>query len=110
MPSNNHSNRNKMGAVVIGGDYQGLGIVRSLGRKGVPVGVIDDESSISRFSRYTQFSVKVPDLRTPEGTVKSLLELGRTRRLQGWVLFPTRDEIVATLSQHREALSEVFRV
>jgi D-aspartate ligase len=110
MSSNNHANTQETGAVVIGGDYQGLGIVRSLGRKGVPVGVIDDESSISRFSRYTQFSVKVPDLRTPEGTVKSLLELGRTRRLQGWVLFPTRDEIVATLSQHREALSEVFRV
>ena len=33
------------GGVVIGGDYQGLGIVRSLGRHGVPVYVIDDESA-----------------------------------------------------------------
>jgi len=34
---------------VIGGDYQGLGIVRSLGRQGIPVCVVDDEYSISRF-------------------------------------------------------------
>ena len=30
------------GAVVIGGDFNGLGIVRSLGRQGIPVCVIDD--------------------------------------------------------------------
>ena len=34
----------RVGAVVIGGDYQGLGIVRSLGRQGVPVCVVDDEA------------------------------------------------------------------
>jgi D-aspartate ligase len=109
-PSNNGRGARKIGAVVIGGDYQGLGIVRSLGQKGVPVAVIDDESSIARFSRYTEFSAKVPDLRDPEATVKSLLEFGRGKDLGGWVLFPTRDELVATLSQHRAALSEIFRV
>jgi glycerol-3-phosphate dehydrogenase len=31
------------GAVVIGGDYQGLGIVRSLGRRGIPICILDDE-------------------------------------------------------------------
>ena len=41
-----------VGAVVVGGDYQGLGIVRSLGRHKVPVCIIDDEYSISRFSKY----------------------------------------------------------
>ncbi len=57
-----------IGAVVIGGDYQGLGIVRSLGRKGVPVGVIDDEISIARFSRYTAFSEHVSSLKDAETT------------------------------------------
>ena len=42
-----------VGAVVVGGDYQGLGIVRSLGRRGVPVCAVDDEMSISRFSKYS---------------------------------------------------------
>jgi D-aspartate ligase len=98
------------GAVVIGGDYQGLGIVRSLGRMGVPVCVVDDEHSISRFSRYATHSVRVPDLRQEEPTVATLLRIGRSLNLQGWVLFPTRDEIVAALSRNRSTLSQVFRV
>src|SRR5689334_1993011 len=98
------------GAVVIGGDYQGLGIVRSLGRVGVPVCVIDDEHSISRFSRYTTHGVLVPDLRQEGPTVEALLHLGRSLNLQGWVLFPTRDEIVATLARNRSILSQMFRV
>jgi D-aspartate ligase len=40
------------GAVVLGGDYQGLGIVRSLGRHGIPTLIVDDERSIARASRY----------------------------------------------------------
>jgi predicted ATP-grasp superfamily ATP-dependent carboligase len=98
------------GAVVIGGDYQGLGIVRSLGRMGVPVCVIDDEHSISRFSRYATHGIRVPDLRQDGPTVEALLRVGRLLNLQGWVLFPTRDEIVAALARNRSALSEMFRV
>jgi len=98
------------GAVVIGGDYQGLGIVRSLGKRGIPVCVIDDEHSISRFSRYATHGVRVPDLRDEDHTVETLLNVGRSLNLKGWVLFPTRDETVAALSRHRQLLSEFFRV
>jgi D-aspartate ligase len=98
------------GAVVIGGDYQGLGIVRSLGRMGVPVCVIDDEHSISRFSRYATHGVRVPDLRQEQPTIEALLRIGRSLDLQGWVLFPTRDEIVAALARNRTTLAEIFRV
>jgi D-aspartate ligase len=93
------------GAVVIGGDYQGLGIVRSLGQQGVPVFVLDDEYSISRFSRYATRSKRVPDLRDEATTVKTLLDIAQRHNLKGWVLFPTRDELVATLSRHKSALS-----
>jgi len=98
------------GAVVIGGDYQGLGIVRSLGRQGVPVCVVDDELSISRYSRYSTKFVKVANLRNERVAVDSLLELGKRLGLNGWVLYPTREELVAALSRHRSELSEVFRV
>jgi D-aspartate ligase len=98
------------GAVVIGGDYQGLGIVRSLGRKGVPICVLDDEHSISRYSRFATYGVRVPDLRNKDAAVETLLELGRRLDLKGWVLFPTRDELVAAISRHRSSLSELFRV
>lgn len=99
-----------VGALVIGGDYQGLGIARSLGRLGVPVCVVDDEYSIARFSRHVEHSVRVKDLRDERATVRALLEVGRRLGLNGWVLFPTRDETVAALSRHRDLLAEFFRV
>lgn len=99
-----------VGAVVVGGDYQGLGIVRSLGRRGVPVCVVDDERSISRFSRYCTKFATVPNLRDERRTVDSLLELGRRLGFQGWVLYPTRDELVAAFSRNRSELGEIFRV
>ena len=99
-----------VGALVIGGDYQGLGIVRSLGRQGIPVCVVDDELSISRYSRYCTKFVKLANLRDERVTVDSLLELGKRLRLDGWVLYPTREELVAALSRHRSELSEMFRV
>jgi D-aspartate ligase len=98
------------GAVVLGGDYQGLGIVRSLGRHGIPTCIVDDEHSVARFSRYTTEFVKLPSLRDGNATVDTLLELGEQLNLQGWVLYPTRDEHVAAFSRRRSDLSEVFRV
>ena len=98
------------GAVVVGGDYQGLGIARSLGRRNVPVCVIDDERSIARFSKYTTHSVRVSNLREEDQTIRALLDTGRRLNLQGWVLYPTRDETVAALSRHREELKKFYRV
>jgi D-aspartate ligase len=100
----------RIGAVVVGGCFQGLGIVRSLGRRGVPVCIIDDESSISRFSRYATHSVRVVDLRDEQKTVDTVLDVGRRLGLDGWVLYPTRDETVAAFSRYRSKLMEFFRV
>jgi predicted ATP-grasp superfamily ATP-dependent carboligase len=99
-----------VGGVVVGGDYQGLGIVRSLGRKGVPVCVIDDERSIARFSQYATHTVRVDDLRDEARTVETLLELGQRLSLDGWVVYPTREETVAALSRHKERLARQFRI
>lgn len=99
-----------VGAVVVGGDYQGLGIVRSLGRHGIPVVVIDDEPSISRFSRYTWRTVRVGDLRDHARVAETVLAVGRRLDLRGWVLYPTRDEVVAAFSRHRAELASFYRV
>ncbi len=105
-----HPTHHTVGAVVIGGDYQGLGIVRSLGRQGVPVCVVDDEHSISRFSRYSTSFVRSADLRNQRKAVDSLLKIGKRLGLDGWVVYPTREELVAAFSHHRSELSEMFRV
>jgi len=101
---------NQIGGVVVGGDYQGLGIVRSLGRRKVPVCIIDDEHSIARFSRYTTHAVAVEDLRDERQTADAVLEIGHRLGLKGWVLYPTRDETVAAFARYRPMLTEWFRV
>ncbi len=110
MSQNFSSNGYPFGAAVLGGDYQGLGIVRSLGRLGIPIWVIDDEISISRFSRYSTFTDRVTDLRDPSKTAGILIDVAKRRGLKGWVLFPTRDENVAAISRAKDELSEYFRI
>jgi D-aspartate ligase len=102
--------RHDPGGVVLGGDHQGLGIARSLGRRGIGVCVIDDEASISRASRFVQHVVRVRDLRS-ESSLLEALAIARGRHgLAGWVLYPTRDENVAAIAANRDALASDFRV
>ncbi len=110
MTAARNNGNGRIGAVVLGGDYQGLGIVRSLGRHGVPTCVVDDEHSIARVSRYTGASVRVADLGDEARLAGDLLRIGRERGLEGWVLYPTRDETVAAIARDRERLLEFFRV
>jgi len=109
--SNGHAqDRPKIGAVVVGGDYQGLGIVRSLGRQGVPICIVDDERSVSRYSRYATHFVKVENLREERAMIDHVMSIGSRLGLEGWVLFPTRDEQVAAFSRNRDELARQFRV
>jgi len=110
MPGDTYSEKGAIGAVVVGGDYQGLGIVRSLGKRGVPVCVVDDELSISRHSRYCTKFVKLADLRDEGVAVDSVLKVGKRLGLHGWVLYPTREELVSAFSRNRTELGEIFRV
>ena len=106
----NQVNQGRIGAVVIGGEHPGLGIARSLGRRGIPVCVIDDQVSVSGFSKYVIRSVRVKDLRDEQRTVDGVLEVGRRYGLEGWVLFPTRDETVAAFARNWARLAEFYRV
>jgi predicted ATP-grasp superfamily ATP-dependent carboligase len=98
------------GALVVGGDHPGLGVVRSLGRHGVPVVVVDDQPCISRLSRYATRVITVEDILDERKTVDSVLEVGHRFNLRNWVLIPTRDETVAAFSRYRSELADFFRV
>jgi D-aspartate ligase len=102
--------RQAAGAIVIGGDYQGLGIARSLGRRGIRVIVIDDERSIGRHSRYVGAAYRFRDLSGDEQTVNALHAVARDRDVEGWIVYPTREETVAALSRERARLQEQFRI
>lgn len=98
------------GAIVLGGDYQGLGIVRSLGRRSIDVVVVDDECSISRASRYVSGCYRCGSLREDAQVVDALREIARRRDVHGWVVYPTREETVAALARNRQHLLEHFRI
>ena len=99
-----------IGALVVGGDHPGLGIARSLGRRGIPVYVLDDQHCISSFSKYVTRVVRVKNLRDERKSIDAILDVGQRFNLRNWVLFPTRDETVAAMSRHRDELSGPFRV
>lgn len=100
----------KLGALVVGGDHPGLAVARSLGRRGVPVIIIDDQPCISSFSRYVTRVVKVDNILDERKTVDAVLDVGRRFNLRDWVLIPTRDETVAAFSRYRPELADFFSV
>ena len=98
------------GALVIGGNLNGLSIARSLGRRGVPVWVATPpDIKLATCSRYT-----LRTLPWPEGEYEVqaayLSELADRYNLDQWVLFPTSDETAALLSKFHATLSSRFRV
>jgi D-aspartate ligase len=54
--------------------------------------------------------VSVPTLRAEKEAVHSILEVGKRLNLKGWVLYPTRDELVAAFSRNHAELADFFRV
>ena len=92
---------------MLGGNFVGLGIARSLGVHGIQTWVFDSDrsKSIAQFSRYTTRFVE-----TKEAITDALLREGQKHRLNGWVIFPVADEYVETVSVNHELLSSIYRV
>jgi D-aspartate ligase len=86
----------------------GLGIVRDLGRRGVPVIALDNEPrSIGLSSRYAVPGV-CPDPRYDENGLLEYLERLGAALPQRAVVFPAFDDHVWALSRNAERLSEYF--
>lgn len=98
------------GVIITGGDFQALGAMRALARKGVPVILLDNETCIGRFSKFKRKFLKAPLLSEPESYVDFLIQLARTESVDGWVLLPNSDEAVFLLSKNRDTLDSYYRV
>ena len=103
-------NQQSMGAVVMGGDFQGLGVIRSLAEDGIPVFLLEHEWSIGRYSRYVKRRAVSPSALDGDAGVDFLIKLAKEEQLKGWILFPNNDETVKFLAINRDRLSEWFRV
>src|SRR6266851_2734475 len=98
------------GTVVLGGDYRALTVVRSLGRRNVPVWVVAEEQSIARTSRYAHRTLRAPKFDSEAAAVAHLIDLARRNNLSGWTLFPTTDEHAALIARNQDELSTIFRL
>jgi D-aspartate ligase len=102
--------RPEVGVVVIGGNFQGLGILRSLSRQRVPTYLLDKGQCIARFSRCVNRFARCPDVKQEALFLEFLLDLARRENLEGWLVYPNDDEIVCFLAKHKEELEQYYRV
>ena len=100
----------KVGAVIIGGTFQALGIVRSLGKRGIPVYLLDNKQNIARFSRYKTKYIKCPNVQEESLFLTFLLDLAKKDNLHGWVIYPNDDETVIFLAKYNKELEQYYRV
>jgi predicted ATP-grasp superfamily ATP-dependent carboligase len=98
------------GAVILGGDFQALGVLRSLARHNVPVYLLDKGPCIGKFSRYVSKFARCPDAREENLLLQFLIDLARKDDLEGWLLFPNDDDTVRFLARNKERLEEYYRV
>jgi D-aspartate ligase len=98
------------GALVMGADYRALGVVRSLGRRGIPVWVINQGGHlVAAASRYVRQRLPWPG-GDDRGKVEFLQALCATHKLDGWMLIPTDDYTVGLISGHHDLLAGKYRL
>lgn len=98
------------GALVLGGNLNGLSIARSLGRQGIPVWILSTPNiRLAACSRYAQKNLPWPS-GDSESQVAYLLALAERHHLDQWVLLPTSDESAGLLAKFHAVLSRRFRV
>src|ERR687894_517421 len=93
-------------AIVVSGATHGLGVVRSLGRQGVPVTVVSyDRRDIAQRSKYVGDVIRVPHPDKDEAQfVKVLLETAH--RCPGSVLIPASDAALGAVARHKTILED----
>lgn len=96
----------------MGADYRGLGAIRSLGRRGICVWVLTEQSHlVATTSRYVRRRISWPAGNPSEDAqVDFLMRLAARYELDDWVLIPTEDTTVALISRHHEVLSRRYRL
>src|SRR5262245_33587450 len=86
------------GAIVIGSDYIALGVVRSLGRHGIPVWVLRAPLHVDAVvSRYARRCFAWPGDNVTRLAV--LVDLSVRCGPRRWVLYPTDDEAAALVAR-----------
>jgi predicted ATP-grasp superfamily ATP-dependent carboligase len=95
------------GAIILGGEANALSVARSLGRAGVEVYAIGEDTAYVRFSRHCRWLAVAGD--APNSWARFLLG-PESDWLQGSVLLACSDDAIAIIAGHRPELSARFRL
>jgi D-aspartate ligase len=98
------------GALVLGSDFKALGVIRSLGRRGVPCILVDNLPRSAWFSRYVSERHAWQGPMDGAPFVDYLLQIGKQRGLTGWLVFPTQDEVVEMAARYNDQLGAFYRL
>lgn len=108
MPSTDISAQST-GVVILGGAHGALALARSLGRCGIPVQYISNDSPLTGWSRFVQKRVTWPGAEHADA-VSFLLDFSRKNGLQHSLLVPAGDAEVLLVSQAKQALEAEYRI
>jgi predicted ATP-grasp superfamily ATP-dependent carboligase len=98
------------GVVVLGSDFKALGVVRSLGRRGIPSIIIDNLPRSAWFSRYIVKQFRWHGPMDSTSFLNFLLNIGKEYHLEQWVLFPVQDEVVELVARNNQQLAGIYRL
>ena len=102
--------KGRPGAIILGGSFHSLGAARNLAEHNVPVCILDSCLSVARLSRYVSSCPKCPSIDNEAELVGFLVQLAMERDMAGWVVFPSTDEYVRIVAQHRNRLGKYYKL
>src|SRR5579871_2333784 len=85
-------------------------MLRSLGRRGIPVWLAPDELHFAASSRYCTGILPWPGELTSQQQREYLLASARRHHFEGWVLMAGSGTAAELIARHREMLAPVFRL
>jgi D-aspartate ligase len=102
----------KVGVVITGGDFQALGVLRSLAKRDIPIIMLDCDHCISKYSRFKKRFFRSPRPSDNQSYVDFLIDMAKREKIHRnrWVIFPNSDETVYVLSKYKNILEEFYRV
>jgi D-aspartate ligase len=110
VPKELETNEAQVPAVVLSLYYSGLALVRSLGRRGIPIYAMDHAvTDVGLYSKYAQRYI-CPDPKIQSDRLLKYIKKLRKKVACKPILFPTGDEYVLFVSQNREELDEDFEI
>src|SRR5947209_6909212 len=98
------------GVVVLGSDFKALGVVRSLGQRGIPSVVIDNLPRSAWFSRYVAKRFRWHGPMEGDAFLHFLLRISKEHHLEKWALIPLQDDVVGLVACNTEQLAKVYQL